>query len=157
MKKNAIILLILFLSVYLAWPYVTLWQLEQAAVQADLREFAKLVDLPAVRKSIKRRLNKDLGEINNDVSAAFIDWLQDGLHRLGSMAIEQLVTLDWVRQQVLSKTESNTSPGLLRYVKYAFFASPDAFLVRVGTIDQDPVYLHLGLTTGGWRLIAVYN
>lgn len=100
MKKIAIILLII--SAYLIWPYLQLWRLQCAAIQNNQQLLANLVDLTAVRESIKRRLNKDLPESNISPSDIFINWIQDGLHRMGNQAIEQLVTLDWVQQQILS-------------------------------------------------------
>lgn len=155
MKKIAIILLII--SAYLIWPYLQLWRLQCAAIQNNQQLLANLVDLTAVRESIKRRLNKDLPESNISPSDIFINWIQDGLHRMGNQAIEQLVTLDWVQQQILS----NLIPGILycspNNISYAFFIQLNQFLARIGKIENNPVYIKFKLTTHGWQVIMVYN
>lgn len=158
MKKFFISFLGLCAITYVAWPYFELWQLEQALVRKeDQEDLRRLVDLTAVRGEIKRRLNKDVGVPVGNVSNAFVNWLQDGIRRLGQDAIDQLVTLEWVRQQLLSKTKSEDHSDFLRHVSYAFFDGPDDFLVRIGELGEDPVHLRLSLTLAGWRVTAVYN
>jgi hypothetical protein len=92
-----------------------------------------------------------------DVSNAFVNWLQDGIRRLGSNAVERLVTLDWVRTQLLSKSPPRGPPGFVDAISYAFFDRPDGFLVRIGEPGKDPVHFHLSLERTGWRVTALYN
>ena len=56
------------LVLWLAWPYVTLWRVERAALDGDMRVLADLIDMSSVRTEIKRKLNKDadsdIGELS---------------------------------------------------------------------------------------------
>jgi Protein of unknown function (DUF2939) len=155
--KTLLALLLLCAAAYLAWPYYGLWSLEQAVVSNDRVELARHVDLDAVREAIKQRLNKNLTSSVGDVSNAFVNWLQDGIRRLGSDAVDRLVTLDWVRQQLLSKTPPPGPPGFVSHIGYAFFDGPGSFLVRIGELGEDPVHMQLSITPTGWRVTALYN
>lgn len=155
MKKIVITLLII--SAYLVWPYLQLLRLQCAAMQNNQPVLASLVDLTAVRESIKRRLNKDLPESNSKPSDVFINWIQDGIHRIGNQAIDQLVTLDWVQQQLASKTAPGILPCSFNNIGYAFFTKPNNFLVRIGKRENNPVYLRFKLTINGWRVTMIYN
>jgi hypothetical protein len=155
--KTLVALLLLGLMGYVAWPYYHVWSLEQAVVRDDREALARLVDLPAVKEQIKRRLNKEVDSSVGEVSNAFVDWLQDGIRRMGSDAVDRLVTLEWVRGQLLSKTPSTATPGFVDAISYAFFDRPNGFLVRIGRLGEDPVHFRLSLQGGGWRMTALYN
>jgi len=157
--KSFITLIILLASAYIAWPYYHVWRLNQAVILDDRQALGTQVDLEAVREQIKRRLNKEVDSSVGDVSNAFVDWLQDGIRRMGDQAVEQLVTLEWVREQLLSKTRPGDTPGFIDHIDYAFFDRPDGFLVRIGQLDEDPVHVRLSLSLRdfAWRVSAVYN
>jgi hypothetical protein len=145
---------VLGLLAYLAWPYVSLWRLSIAASHQDASPLAPLVDLDAVRGEIRRKLNKTASSAIGKVSDPFIQWLEPGIQRLGTGALDQLVTLAWVQERL----GANSPPrqGFLGQVSYAFFDSPGGFAVRIGGPGQAPVYLRLGLEGYDWKLVAVY-
>jgi hypothetical protein len=155
--KAFIVFLLLFLAAFVAWPYYHVWRLDQAVVQNDRRELAELVEIKAVRKEIERRLNKEVNSAVGEVSNAFVDWLQDGIRRMGAEAVNRLVTLEWVREQLLSKTGPQDPPGFIDQISYAFFDSPTGFLVRIGELGEEPVHFRLSLHAGAWRMTALYN
>jgi hypothetical protein len=155
--KTSVALLCAFLCAFVAWPYYHVWALERAALDHDLAALAPLVDLPMVREQIKRRLNKEVDSAVGEVSNAFVDWLQDGIRRLGANAVERLVTLEWVRAQLLAKTTPGERPGFIDRIDYAFFERPDRFLVRIGVLGEDPVHFRLSLQGAVWRVTALYN
>jgi hypothetical protein len=155
--KTLITLLLLVACAFVAWPYYHLWRLDQAVAMNDPAALSRQVDLEAVRQQIKRRLNKEVHSAVGDVSNAFADWLQDGIRRMGDQAVERLVTLEWVREQLLSKNRPGDAAGFIDHIDYAFFDRPDGFLVRIGRLDEDPVHLRLTLKDFAWRISAVYN
>jgi hypothetical protein len=155
--KTLISLTILLACAYTAWPYYHVWRLDQAIVLGDRQAMSQLVDLDSVREQIKRRLNKEVNSSVGDVSNAFVDWLQDGIRRMGDQAVDNLVTLEWVREQLLSKNRPGDTPGFIDRIDYAFFDRPDGFLIRIGELDEDPVHLRLNLRDFAWRVGAVYN
>ncbi|HIC82368.1 MAG TPA: DUF2939 domain-containing protein [Chromatiales bacterium] len=155
-KRLGAVMLLLLIGAWLAWPYVTLLRLERAAVAGNAATLEEIVDLDAVRTEIEKRLNKEMQSSIGEVSNAFVDWLQQGVMRLGSEAVDVLVTTDWVREQLLAKS-SGGSDGFLRHISYAFYESPVIFLVRIGAADDDPVFLRMRLDGLRWRITAVYG
>ncbi len=155
--KSFVAILILFLAAFVAWPYYHVWLLDQAVILNDRDELSGLVEMKSVRLQIKRRLNKEVDSTVGDVSNTFVDWLQDGIRRMGTEAVDRLVTLEWVREQLLSKTGPQDPPGFLDQISYAFFDGPTGFLVRIGELGEDPVHFRLSLHAGAWRLTAMYN
>lgn len=157
--KTLISLVFLVLLGFLAWPYYQVWQLDQAVALRDQAALARMVDLPEVRHQVKRRLNKDVsGAMEDMVSNAFVEWIQDGLRRMGGDAVERLVTLDWVRDQLLSKSPPPPPlTGFLDQISYAFFEAPNRFLIRIGELGDEPVHVRLSLQGGVWRVTGVYN
>lgn len=117
---------------------------------------ARLVDLTSVRAEIKKKLNKDANSTVGKLSDSFIRWLQDGIGVMGSQAVDQLVTLPWVRERLLAHSVDAAGEGFLGQVTYAFFDAPDGFVVRIGSVSADPVQLRLSLRGLDWRVSAVY-
>jgi len=148
--------LILASLVYLAWPYLALWGLSRAVADADAGPdvLAARIDLAAVRGELRKKLNKDSPSTIGKLSDPFILWLERGIRRLGTGALDELVTLDWVRERLTAN--SPPGQGFLPQVSYAFFDSPAGFAVRLGTPDQTPVRFRMALQGFQWRVTAVY-
>jgi len=155
--KTLIAILLLFLAAFVAWPYYHVWRLDQAVIANDQAALADLVEITKVREEIKRRLNKEVDSTVGEVSNTFVDWIQQGIQRMGSEAVDKLVTLDWVREQLLSKSAPQDPPGFRHLISYAFFDSPSGFLVRIGELGEEPVHFRLSLQAGVWRMTALYN
>jgi hypothetical protein len=148
-------LLCLVLSAYLVWPYVTLWRLDRALIQDDQTTLAQLVDLDSVRIEMRRQLNKE--EVHGHagpVSDSFIAWLEEGIRRAGTAALEQAVTLQWVRSQLLA--HSPPGAGLGPALAQAFFEDPLHFSLRLGDVSKVPVRVRMRLTGTGWRVTELY-
>ena len=146
--------LVLAALAYLAWPYLALWDLDRAIADADPQALAARVDIGSVRDEIRRKLNKDAPSSIGRLSDPFILWLDQGIRRLGTGALDELVTLDWVRERL--RTASPPGLGLLHQVSYAFFDSPRGFRVRLGASGQAQVHLRMTLQGLRWRITAVY-
>ncbi len=146
--------LILALAALLAWPYLNLWRLNLAVLEGPPEALAGLVDLDAVRDEIRRRLNKDAHSTIGEVSDPFIEWIERGIRETGQSALEEQVTLAWLRDLLLARSGDNG--GFLTRISYAFFVAPNALLVRVGEVDTGPVYLRLQPAPIDWRVTAVY-
>lgn len=142
------------LLLYLAWPCATLWSLDRAARNGDADALAALVDLDAVRAAIKTKLNKEAQSAIGPFSDRFIHWLEGGIQALGSNAVDRLVTLPWVQEQLL--VHSDRGEGFLGQVSYAFFTAPGGFRLRLGAASGNPVEVRLTLHELAWRVSAVY-
>ena len=140
--------------VYLAWPYQALWDLSRDDADARPAVLAARVDLTAVRGELRKKLNKDSPSTIGKLSDPFIRWLERGIRRLGTGALDELVTSDWVRERLTAN--SPPGEGFLPQVSYAFFDSPAGFAVRLGAPDQTPVRFRMALQGFQWRVTAVY-
>ena len=144
---------------YLLWPYVALWGLSRAAADPDPAVLADHIDLTAVRDEIRRKLNKDSHSAIGTLSDPFIQWLEQGIRRLGTGALDELVTQEWVRERLT--VGSAPGQGLLGRVSYAFFDAPAGFAVSLGAMGSDTqrqtqVHLRMSLDGFRWVVSAVY-
>jgi hypothetical protein len=143
------------LLIYCVWPYLVLWRIDQATLRADPAALAPYVDLKAVRHAITLKLNKGATSTIGPLSDSFIHWLQSAIAADGSGTIDQLVTLGWVREQLL-RHRLDPESGFLSGLSYAFFDAPDGFRVRIGPASQNPIQVRLRLRRFHWRITAVY-
>lgn len=158
MKLLSIPLLLLFLA-YIAWPYVTILRLDRALTNNDPVTLEHLVNLDAVQQEFKNRMHQGLQGAVGQESNPMLEFLRGGISQLGGSAIEQLVTVDWVRERLLSKSDRGTAsaPSLLDPISFAFFESFDRFLIRIGQLGENPVHARMRLQDWEWRIVAVYE
>lgn len=155
--------LILTLCLYLVSPYLSLWRLDQTAVNGPTAALEPLVDLKAIREQIRRRLNKDQDSAIGEVSDAFIDWVQQTLRHGDEDVLGQTISLAWIRERLLTHSDGNQ--GFWPALTYAFFETPTRFRVRIGaptradasssTHDPPPVSLLLERGWLRWRMSAI--
>jgi hypothetical protein len=155
--KALVIAIFFILAAYLIWPFTVLLQLERAMLQDDRAAVAQIIDVNSLRDQIKRRMNKEVQSSIGEVSNGFVDWLQNGLRRLGADAVDKLVTLDWALFQLRAHNENPQHGGYIDQLTYAFFDGPDRLLLRVGELDGHPVHAHLTLKNAKWRITSIYN
>jgi len=142
---------------FLAWPYMAIYQLDQALKTNDHQAIERLVDIQAIQQQVKRKMNKEVTSTIGEVSNGFIDWLQAGIQRLGNDAIEDLVNMDWVISQLRSPNPNPHAGGFLHQLDYAFFDGPHSLMLRIGELGDNPVHARLTLQGTQWRITALYN
>ena len=155
--KTLLFAFVLLLLAFLAWPYTAIYRLDQALAENDRQAIESLIDVAAIRWEIKRKMNKNVESSIGDVSNSFVDWLQDGIQRLGNDAVDSLVNLDWAAGQLRSKNPDPRHGGFIDQLSYAFFDGPDSLLLRIGELGDDPVHARLTLRDTAWRITAIYN
>jgi hypothetical protein len=150
-------LLLLFILAFLIWPYTAVYRLDRALTLNHRLTISEMIDIESVRSQIKRKLNKNLESSIGNVSNSFVDWVQDGIQRLGADAIDEMVNTEWVVTQLRSHNPDPTQGGFYKQLSYAFFDGPDRLLLRIGDLDDNPVHAHLKLQGTEWRITAIYN
>jgi hypothetical protein len=148
---------ILLLAAFLVWPFTVIYRLDQALQDNDRQALEQLVDIESIQLQIKRKMNKEVESTIGDVSNSFVEWLQNGIQRLGNDAIESMVTLEWVIGQFRSQNPDPRHGGFLEHLSYAFFDGPDSLLLRIGELGENPVHARLTLQELKWRITAIYN
>lgn len=152
-------LLLLALIAFGIWPYYTVFRLDGALNQEETTELAQLVDLPAVRANYKERVTSGVDQLlpSNDPNDAMA-WIRDNLQRLGDSALEQAVTLPWVRDTLRAAVTAATNqspPYLLAGIDFAFFESYDRFLIRIGELGRGATHVRLSLEGTQWRITDI--
>lgn len=160
MARFIAFLLAFVLAAFVAWPYYTLYRLDTALAEPDPAAIVSFVDLTAIRHHYQERLGEGVDRaVSRPGSEAepILDWLAQGLRGLGVAALERVVTLEWVRDQLRSAAAAATDKRptyLMAGIASARFQSWDRFLVRLGQGSAE-TRLTFRLTDAGWRISAM--
>lgn len=161
--RNLLLVLVLLFAL---WPYVTVFRLNSAlAPDAAADRLVPLVDLTAIQAHYKQRLGStvDAWLPQGGDSDEVIGWLAHNLRHLGDQALDQAITLDWVRTSLREAIEraqpqaSAPSPAasLLSAVDFAFFEAWNRFVIRLGALGANPTHLVLKLENARWQVTDI--
>lgn len=144
-------LLFLVVMSYLVWPYVQLYQLARAIDKHDQQALADRIDLASIRQTYKENLTWKLNNsIDLESENKFTQFMRQGANAMGDAAINTVVDLDWIKQQ-LQRDDS-----FWQHISFAFFESPTRFTIRVGELGHDPVHVQMNLQDWFWRVSGIY-
>jgi hypothetical protein len=147
------------LVAFVAWPYYEVFRLDDALGKDDMQELGQLVDLPAIRRNYKERLQAGLSiqPGHQDASSA-LAWLQRNLQRLGDAALEQAITLEWVRdtlKEAAARASNRKPPYFIAGITFAFFESYDSFLIRLGELGKNATHVRMRLRDKAWKVTDI--
>jgi hypothetical protein len=151
------LLILLAVVAYGIWPYYSVFRLGAALEQPEPDALAPLVDLPAIQSHYKERIGSRVGGLvpqGDSDSDKVIGWLAANLQQLGDAALDQAITLKWVRDRLVGAVQRANDHGsntLLTAVDFAFFESWDRFVIRIGRLGEAPTFIVLSLQDGTWR------
>jgi hypothetical protein len=154
-------LLIVLLIVYGAWPYYHLYRLDDALGRDDIPALTRLIDVQSIRANYKERLEQGLGlgALPQPLDTASpLAWLQQNLQRLGDAALEQTITLEWVRdtlKRAAAEASEKDPPYFLAGIDFAFFESYDSFLIRLGELGENATHVRMRLEGTTWRVTDI--
>ena len=151
-------LFLVFVILFVLWPYYHLYRLDNALGHPDPAALAPLVDLEAVRDNTRDRLQWALGMKDAQFGNHPMRWLQEGLQRAGEVALEETLTLEWVQNQLRQAVSSATDrrPAyLLAAVDFAFFESWNRFIVRLGRLGYHDTHIRFQLEGLTWRVMDI--
>ena len=152
-------MLALALIAFGVWPYYAVFRLDDALSKDDTSGLAPLVDLPAIRANYKSRLTAGAGQaLPPGDPATALGWIRQNLERLGDSALEQAITLEWVRDTLRESTvraTNQTPPYLLAGIDFAFFESYNRFLIRVGDLGRGAAHVRMSLEGTDWRVTDI--
>ena len=188
------LLLLLAVVLYGIWPYYSILRINSALAEPDAQALAPIVDLAAIQSHYKARISNSVDGLlpqdpgsqtggrsdRQDGSATdgrahtglqldadqVIGWLTDNLKQLGDAALDQAITLDWVRSTLLAasrhaggqpapQTSAQTGTRFIGAVDFAFFESWDRFVIRLGQLGQSPTFVILTLDGPQWRVTDI--
>jgi hypothetical protein len=148
-----------------AWPYATLYRLDRALTESDLKPLAEFVDVDAIRASVKERVGRTVNATVGGQPGTVLGWIQEGVRQIGERAVDLAVDLEWVRDTLNGRagpvTDTTVPSGqpssLLSRTSYAFHSDWDGFLVRTNSNVSEPLEIHFALQNWRWRVVAVYD
>jgi hypothetical protein len=154
--------LVLFaLIAYGIWPFFTVFRLDQAITQDGTAHLATMVDLPAIRANYKERVtataNSFLPPGNAD---SVMGWIRQNVERLGDSALDQAITLPWVRDTLrgaATRATGQSPPYLLGAIDFAFFESYNRFLIRIGELGMGPTHVRMSLEGTDWKITDIID
>jgi hypothetical protein len=150
---TGVVLLALF---YAAYPYWTLYRLDEALETHDTLRLDAMIDWPSVRRNLRddvvaaatARLLPNNGDAGRRYGAdLFTAWgttLIDAATR-GLLTSDALATLYDERRRA-------GAPSLLHAIRFAFFRSPTSFDVDVETRRDERLRFEMTLESGAWRV-----
>jgi hypothetical protein len=152
-------LALLAIIAFVAWPYYEVFRLDEALGKDDMQLLEELVDVPAIRRNYKERLQGGLGLQPNpqDLGSA-LAWLQQNLRRLGDAALEQAITLEWARdalKEAAARATDRQPPYFMAAVTFAFFESYDSFIIRLGELGRNATHVRMRLRDKRWRVTDI--
>jgi hypothetical protein len=151
-------LALIALFVFGTWPYYHVFRLDEALGRNDMTALAELVDLEAVRANYKSRVEELVGMPQPQDPGSALAWLQQNLQRLGESALEQTITLEWVRdtlKEAAARAADEQPPYFMAGIDYAFFESYDSFIIRLGELGRGDTHVRMRLEDNTWRVTDI--
>lgn len=145
---------------YGVWPYYTIFRLDTALGEPDPESIAPFIDLVSIQDHYKQGLGAavdDLVPRDQRDGEPLMDWLADGLQRLGDSALEQAVTVELVRgllREAAARATDRRPAYFMAGIQRAFFTSWNRFSIRLGPSDHQTLVV-MTLSTSGWRVTEI--
>ena len=147
-------LLFLAIVLYVVLPYYSLYRLEHALVIDDVEQISHFIDLEQVRKNYKLGLRIREGEGREGVVKQLF---RGTANAMSEMTVDQLVSLNWVRKQLVAAESGQVGQSMFASLDHAFFEFPNQFMVRLGTLENNPTHLIFVREDWVWRLVAIHH
>ena len=153
-------LVLLAILLFGLWPYYTIFRIDNALAQPNAAALAPYVDLPAVQSAYKQRLGHTVEGFvprGDSDGERVIGWLAENLTRLGDTALDQALTLDWLRGMLQGAAEQATNKrpaNFIAGIDFAFFESWNRFVIRLGELGAGTAVV-LTLQGTDWRITDV--
>jgi hypothetical protein len=150
-------LLLLVVLGYGLWPYYTVFRLDDL-VREEPEALAPFVDLEAIKARYQRRIETAVPAFeprSGPGADQVVAWLDTNLTQLGEAALDQAITLEWVRdalRQAAERTTDSRPALLIDAIDFAFFESWRRFVIRVGPLGSE-TFVVLGLQGKDWRIV----
>jgi len=152
-------LLLFALIAFGIWPYYYVFKLDDALGQEGTAELAALTDLQAIRANYKSRLEAGADALLPPADPnSVMGWIRQNVDRLGDSALDQAITVPWVRDTLrvaTTRATGHTPPYLLAAIDFAFIESYNRFLIRIGDLGRGATHVRLSLEGSEWKITDV--
>lgn len=163
--RRLFLLLLILIAAYVAYPYWTLYRLEQALLTDSTESLEKIVDFPAIRAGLKGQVEGGmlaktdelakkrpvLGDIGRALTEAFGPSIVGG-------TVDNLVTPETVLKNPTVVEHRKKDEGFEDFVHYAFFSGPTTFKIELKDPDDaslPTITSFMSLDGFRWRVTKV--
>lgn len=143
--KIIIKILISIITIYCIWPYLNFYRLDNAVSTNNMIVFEQLVDIDSIRRVRKENIQWKIQKLQGKNGSFLPDILADA-------AIKQMINYP---NLLASLRQINGS--LWQHTSFIFFESPIRFMIRLGNIGHNPLYIEMTLQGWVWRVTAIYE
>lgn len=153
-------LLLFALVAFIVWPYYQVYRLDNALGQNDMRTLEQLLDVSAIRRNYKERLEGGLKlpQPYPPGTDGPLVWLQQNLRPLGDAALEQALSLPWARdtlKEAATQATDKRSPYITAAITFAFFESYDRFFIRLGELGKNATHVRMTFQDKTWQVTDI--
>lgn len=163
--RRLFLLILILLAVYVAYPYWTLYRLDNALLANNAETLKKIVNFPAVRTNMQKQVQGGLlkksqelgekhpvlGDIGEALARAFGPSVVGG-------SIDSLVTPESVLSNPTVVEHREKQEGFADFVKWAFFSSPTKLKIETQNpekADAPVITSTMELKGFRWRITDV--
>ncbi len=151
-------LIFLAIMTYLIWPYIHLYQLNNAVEKKDRAAFEELIDFDTVNKVYQENLKWKSEQMIEPQGGSLLpesmrEKAQAIAGAIGNFAAETLEIDTNGILEILSKDKRT----VWKQTTFAFFESPTRFSIRLGKLGRNPVHVQMTLQDWSWRVTAIYD
>jgi Protein of unknown function (DUF2939) len=143
---------------YAAYPYVTLYRLDNAIHAGDAATLRTLVDWPAVREGIKEDICDNVTDAPEVPSGGKLPAFGASFVRgIATNSVDQQITAEGLVGMTHHHTTGLAPQASALQVNWAFFSDPTNFIVSVDASGQpEPIKLQLSLKDATWQVTRIW-
>jgi len=151
--RALVTMLVITALAYVANPYYHLYRIGHELAAGVMVETSQLVDLGSIRQQHKKSAARDVDAVVGEGQDAVSGLLRRGAKALTDAGVDAVIDEQWLRRKLLG----TPAGSFWSRVDHAFFESPTRFLLRLGSLGDDPVHAYLELRDWRWVLTEVYD
>ncbi len=143
--KIVIKILLSIILIYIIWPYLNFYRLDNAVSTNNMIVFEQLVDIESIRRVRKENIKWKLQTLQGKQGSFLPDMIADA-------AINQMIN-----HPNLLASLRKINGSLWQHTSFIFFESPTSFIIRLGNLGHNPLYIEMTLQGWVWRVTAIYE
>jgi len=138
-------ILLSIITIYILWPYLNFYRLDNAVSTNNMIVFEQLIDIESIRKVRKENIQWKMQVLQGKKGSFLPDIIANA-------AIDQMINYP---NLLASLRQINGS--LWQHTSFIFFESPTRFMIRLGNLGHNPLYIEMSLQGWVWRVTAIYE
>ncbi|HHB91708.1 MAG TPA: DUF2939 domain-containing protein [Thioploca sp.] len=145
------------LAVFIAWPYVHIYQLSTAITNNDQPTMEKLIDFESINKVHKQNIEWKVNNTVGNNSSLLPESMRGSAEELAGVLGNLAAGTTEINIKSLIEKLRITKGSLWEQMTFAFFESPNSFIIRLGQLGRNPIHVRMTMQGWYWRVTAIYD